>query len=1461
MAKKSISAARQLFPAIANALLDLPPTRAGFEGFVAALIDAATGGRLALMSSGDQAGVDGVTLSPGFAPRRAMQAKRYAEGTALDQSHLLGEMDRAEQRFAGLDCWVLASTKTIHGKEQEELKSHAERKGWGLVVLDWSLLAGLPRLAILCAAHRKITDCYLTDVAARAELSALTKTNGYQGALKALVRDLAAADVGFEPAREAAASQMDAIFSDRFTARKLAGASPTFLSQAPPVVRANVDRVISEWWSNGRTALALLGDEGAGKTWAALMAMRTLGAIAGGPITVVIPSDTAAKANDGLTAVIEALAEIAKRAGSWIQDPLGFWSRRLRLWTQGRTDGGPQPRLLVLVDGLDELDPFNWDRWFASLLEARMAGLVRIIVACRRDDWQRWAKLNDLQTDQLHEFSVPHFQPGERDEFLRNHKVDISQVSKQVLEAALHPRTAFHVTRLGTEIGDFKRITRELILLRDFQNRYELKRGPLDPDAFKNIVIRMAREAEAAVLAHKPFTASARNVIDHAVEVTGHEPETMRRVLSELISGGWVQRSPGSPHDLTFTDKALPLAVGLALANEIQSRPVEVALGEVSRLLQPWEADDLIEPVLRTCATVLITQGASLDLCRDILRRWGSRQFHSLAAQDFWRRLHVFRPELFLELLETGATGSGWLGEWGVASLWEDQPECVDLVEARLQQWLTRIGLPRHRTHSDAKFEAFTNRERSRQLRRLKALERRGEDGWLDLLGTEVEPKVAPFYRAVRTIGFLPRASFVPSIVAWAISVAVSGRPYGVREIAALLRDNPFDWKTTVDAIANTAGALIALNSGLGRSAAALLLEATGRPEDAIRATELRPGLAAQLPKPLLLIDGGELFFGPAARGSDRALAASLVDFAANPDLALSGTVRAEFDRILSNLDAGDIGGWLDGERPLIVAPLRWAQDEALAKIKAFIDAGPPETGATAGLDFATVAQKVFPVLSSSQTSQAADRIESQGTERGNANLIALRMLPLSFSNQLALLTTQDMASWPHGVDTLLREPTVEEYLEQIDTLDFAGPTEPLKTKLHLLSKINERYRPECEARKVDWSQAFTHADNDIRTLSLDLADAIGGQRASRQLAATGWSSQDLPPIPAYEGSSVLGALPDVELLPLGSRLNGEYCLRLLHQRPGLRAAAEAGIWRWIAATLETARTSHSIGGTWCHYGKRDEAFAEFVAHDGEKVYQVLAKVWADHSLRNNLLYGDWDGPGWPLLKALAPQQPNFVKQIWREAVTHGRGFSSSLTSSFPTDLPPGPDFDDVRLEMLEAVHTDEGLFGYVRALQRKGHLGFVKDLVAERFNGEKPYDRAWAMTLAGFLIPTDGAEAIWREHLSRSPAGGWLAQVYETSRRSFDSALHMRHWCSKLVEAVSEEDAWCAFRLAQLNADDRYADLMGGPPFLFKNKDSRVSWLNFLASEGHDARKKVRQALGNTWLRGPRYQDTINGR
>ncbi|WP_143074954.1 hypothetical protein [Sphingobium sp. AP50] len=68
------------------ALLTLPATREGFEGLTAQLIDAATGGALRLLASGDQLGVDGIADPHGAGPRRAMQSKRYKPTTSLDRT-------------------------------------------------------------------------------------------------------------------------------------------------------------------------------------------------------------------------------------------------------------------------------------------------------------------------------------------------------------------------------------------------------------------------------------------------------------------------------------------------------------------------------------------------------------------------------------------------------------------------------------------------------------------------------------------------------------------------------------------------------------------------------------------------------------------------------------------------------------------------------------------------------------------------------------------------------------------------------------------------------------------------------------------------------------------------------------------------------------------------------------------------------------------------------------------------------------------------------------------------------------------------------------------------------------------------------------------------------------------------------------------------------------------------------
>lgn len=601
-----------------GALLGLTATREGFEGLIGDLLAAETNDGVLLMASGDQQGLDAIGHVHG-APRRAMQAKRYGDTARLDQTALLGEMDRAAGGFQGIDCWVLATTKELLGKEREALGNHAELLGWGLIVLDWSpVLPRLPRLAVLCASHMDVALGRLPHL--RPELEAIAADPGFAQARDMVARELTAADTGFAAAQRAARRQLDRVFEDGAAARTIAGMSPAFLAEAPPVVRTALRDAGEAWWAGPQQVLVQLGMEGMGKTWGALDLLHFLGSRPNGPLPVVIDSRRALSSADGLEAVVAVLTDIGEQPGLRQQDARRFWLRRLALWSASAE--GARPQILVLVDGLDELDPFDWRGWMAPLLTRERRGLFRILLTCRDDDWTRRIQLDDMLPADTVPASVGRFAPSERDAYLTGRGIDLNTVSDQVLEAALHPRTAFHVTRLADELGDMTRITREQLLLRDFSNRHLLKGGAMDADGFMDLVSAQANAAQAAALEQRAFRVTTGALIEAAADISGYDKDRMRSVLSDLVSSGWLERDPDRPLLLTFKDSALPDAVGFALAGSVRRLPVDAALQEIDRFLEPWGADDLVEKVLRTLATALLVHPSVDDaLCVAILER------------------------------------------------------------------------------------------------------------------------------------------------------------------------------------------------------------------------------------------------------------------------------------------------------------------------------------------------------------------------------------------------------------------------------------------------------------------------------------------------------------------------------------------------------------------------------------------------------------------------------------------------------------------------------------------------------------------------------------------------------------------------------------------------------------------------------------------------------------------------
>ncbi|WBO24323.1 hypothetical protein [Sphingomonas abietis] len=1450
---------------VAAALLSLPATREGFEGLTATLIDAATGGTLRLLASGDQLGVDGIADPVGPGPRRAMQSKSYKASTSLDRNGLVGEMASAHEAWPGIDCWILVSTKSLQGTAARTVRNFAETLGWGFVALDWSEIApGFPRLATLCAAYPDHASAWGEMAAVRASLDAIAAAPGFSAARDKVLAELRATDTGFVAARENAVSDLNRLFADAEAARAIVGPSPALLVSAPPVPRIALRASVATWWSTDSQAAVLLGLEGMGKTWGALDALRALALAEHGPLPIVIGAAAAVLAANGLDAVIAALGRIGEEAGLRVADPPRFWRRRLTLWGEGAGEAG-QPRLLVLVDGLDEIAPFDWPAWLAPLRVAERTGLIRLILTCRDDEWRHRVAPGLAPAPSV--LPVGRFSTAERDAYLRSRDVDPGLVSAVVLAAALHPRTAFHLTRLADEIGDLTRITREQLLLRDFQNLCLVKGGPATPAVFEGLVREMATQAQAAALRQQAYSVTSGTVLDTAAELSGDTRDRMRRVLGDLVSGAWLERDADDPTRFGFTDRGLPDAVGLALARLIRRLDVPAALAEIDRFLEPWGADDLVEKVLRTCATALIVDPQVPDaLCTAVLERWHAHPMHGNGGQDFWRRLHIFRPTIFLDVCERQALRGDWLLAWGVACLWEDHPRMRLMIAARLHAWLTPIPVPEVQSASRPQDSDTLNRTRARQLRRLRALDRRLPGVWEARIGRPASEVPEGLGRlAARVIGYLPRLPFVSILRDWALHCAAAGRQIHVHEVEALLRDDHAeDAEAVFVAVRAVAEALASEGRDVARTAAALLLRCAGDPDDAARAEAWLPAAPARVRR--YAIERMSDDAGPVlVRGHDRMLRPlqlieALTGEVGDPAVTLSEPLADALQAAVDTLVPADMVELFSQDgRPATVL-LRWHPERFFTLWRAYLLNQPVPEDDHDRADYRRIAQGALPILTEAERAALAARLEASaapdGTGRGAAT--ALRMTHAPLADQIALLIVTPLAQWPAAYRYLLDPPASDEREQLIAQLDFTAEPDLLRRNLILAVALIERFGQIMVSR--DWSGAFTLADPDAQRDALRIAHYAGGEAAAEAFAPLGQNSANAAnPVLGFEISGLLSNLGDAALRPNLARLDAETLSHVYLGRPAL-CDEVLPLWRaWMVDRIAVPRRSHGFGADRAYYVDRDEAYAAYVVAEPDQATALLRGAWDDAKTRQNIVFDHGGGPTWPLLQALAPSHPDLVKEIWRGVAGEGGVMWATDDQAFPAKLPAGTMFDDVRAEMLDRPTKDGRLFDMVRALERGGHLDFLIGWIERGLAAVLPATRARVITVAGFLDASDAAVALWDGPLAARPAAGWLADVYDVSAKWFSCARVARHWYLVMREATTEPEALRAFWLLNRVADTRMWLFSRQEPYKVPHDSFRAQWLDFFRDGVKAAREAPAKEIAQSYFHGPSLGDVID--
>jgi hypothetical protein len=1432
-------------------LLSLTATRSGFEGLSAALIGNATSERIRLMPSGDQLSIDGVDDGDGQV-RRAMQSKRYGAGSSLDQTSLRGEMDRACESFIGLDTWILATTKPFRGKEAEALRGHAERLGVGLIVLDWAdETHGLPDLGVLCAAYPEAAGHFVKSPGALADLDALRAHPLFESSWRAVLRKLNRTDVGFGATREAACARLKTIHHDAAAARRLAGPSPAYLSEAPPVERPKLANAINDFIAGQKLVGALLGQEGAGKTWAAITALSAAAEDIS-VLPIVVSADNAKKHDDAFDAVVAALKAIGQEQGVRLQSPEEYWRRRLGQWASARAGTSDQPTVLILVDGLDEALKITWPSWLSAVLERRWKGLFRILLTCREDVWRRSLTLEKSLKEDLERLPVDIFETPERDHYLSQRGVDIGHLAEPVLESAKHPRTAFHLTRLAETLPDLKRVTRELLFFEDYKNRWEVKAGatPFNPEQFSELVRGLARQAREAALRQDALSITHAEVTTRAIALTGPDRLDMDGVLSELIDGGWCAADPNDPLSLTFADNMLPPAVGLALAQIVRTQPVEEIRSTVQAFLEPWGADDLTERMLRACAAGLVfdTDRVRDETLEVILGLWRARPFRSDAAEDFWRRIHAFRPEFFLSLCERHGGESGdWLLEWGVAHLWLDHPDQRDLVERTLFGWLASVPLPGESLAEDVAARRFYEHGRRRQIRRVRALGKLGQSDWKNLIGQERKGNAfPPALIALRVLAHTPKEPFAAALGAWAVSSAMSLSSENREAVEATIRRNTVDWSETSSRLGQIARAFLKRGDKTSLRAASLLLQATGKPEDA----ELAASSYQRRPRPIrrsdawLARDGHRLRMTDAAKPSqmwvmlkDLSRHAIVPDVVPDPNLVAWLKARLSYAGAAEGVELAEINDDAFG------AAMRWAPTETLALVARTMTQRSTPVAARLHL-----AKRFSPVLSISERRRASRLAagEHPGLRADQLqDRLALRMAERPFQLQMRLLQTDPSGrTWPDMRGTLLSTPTDEQKAHLLAGLDFEKPDAGVWAKLWLSTEMIKRFGRPSAMPRLNWSAATRTSPPDKFARVLQLAHYVDSEEMAAVLRDQDWASQDDDGKPVkFLGSTLLALLPDEQLRPLLDRIDSFILAKVYNDRPELAQQAGQKLLERLEDELLKPRRDRSFGGDSWQYSKYQTALQKLFTEHPARILLLLEEAWSQPDLRDEIINSFGTNSAWFLARAAAASAPEFVARMWRETMAAERYSSSDTIDFFPSQLPAGALFDQLRAEMLERASPDNTLTAAIRAIGARGHGAALAEFVESELIAANPCRRAFAITIAGFMHADQHADKLWNVKLLADQGPGWLSQVQAEARSSFEKATYAKHWVLTAVEAKDEVAAFGAYLLFRTIADLRAFRWFKERKLAHPGNSWRSQWLNGDSEE----RKRIAKAIEKT--------------
>lgn len=831
-------------------LLKVKPTGVnGFEGLVANILAAMTGFVFRLAKSGSQFGRDASTIPGLFAV--AMEAKLYKRNPRLED--LAGKAVVGGQALSGkIDLWVLGATSEVGDNTVKQLSEILDSYGVSLLMLDWAP-SPLPPLAVLLASARDAALAWFAKHQAQVDrnklstaLDTIADATGYPDHAKMLRQQLTASEIGLDALRRRTADWLHDRFRNRAASQRTFGQFITIADpSAPPLSRSAeakslADAIVID--PQDPTVLAVLGDEGVGKTWLIAQWWATLSEQ---PILILVAGRRADVLNP--TAPLESLARLlAQQDGRSDDAAVAAWCRRLARWKAQYAEG--RLRFVIVLDGLNEHAGMPW----ADILNAlapEVYALGGLVMATSREAfWSRDVMPRIHNTLNVRAVPLAGYTDEDLTVMLARVGAAPADLPPRVREFVRNPRVCAvaldHLHRLSLQPNE---LTVERLLLEYWRWRLE-ERGDLVSHNIQDLE-KLLRSHAGDWLAQPHSSFDRDDWTKHSGAMRRADGRDFHNDLTEIVEGRFMRPASDNSGAYEFREETLPFALALLVNHELKSGlkvPGNDADELLGGILDPVRGFDLIAEVVAAAAgmaciedTFPVAGRLALILAWLGLQNVSNEPFTTMSAYV------PTRPGAFFDVAELS---DGRIGNedrhnslMSLITLKRDHPKVFLELQSRLPKWLGRWSRQAQiaaQGDKQAKIQGAREVRIDDSLRALSPDERK----LFDQICNEAPERSAMHLDWAAAILTAARAQehLASGLVGWAFAQAIAGDNHDAeRELAWVIRLNPIDHAETEAAVRRLIEPITSGASEPARRAAATALNLLGTRSAAALADKL----------------------------------------------------------------------------------------------------------------------------------------------------------------------------------------------------------------------------------------------------------------------------------------------------------------------------------------------------------------------------------------------------------------------------------------------------------------------------------------------------------------------------------------------------------------------------------------------------------------------------------------------